>query len=129
MNNRPKLTLTRKNPGFALCLMCSGPAVWFAEYEPVDLTLCDGCYEAVKRYDEPDALDKAVTALRHQLGADDENFVCTDIDGVEHDLSPPGAVTTSPVSPRGRIIASMPAIGLTNWLKKALRLVARAPRR
>ena len=44
------------------------------------------------------ALDKAVTALRHQLGADDENyenFVCTDIDGVKHDLSPSGYYITS----------------------------------
>jgi hypothetical protein len=66
MNNRPKLTLTRKDPGFALCLMCGGPAVWFAEYEPVDLTLCDTCYETAMRDDEPDVFDKAVTALRQR---------------------------------------------------------------
>jgi hypothetical protein len=109
MNNRPKLTLTRKDPGFALCLMCGGPAVWFAEYEPVDLTLCDACYETATRDDEPDALDKAVTALRHQLGADDENFVCTDIDGVKHDLSPSGYyITSKPEGLLHRIHANYP---------------------
>ena len=45
------------------------------------------------------ALDKAVTALRHQLGFDVENFVCTDIDGVKHDLSPSGYYIVSE-SPR-----------------------------
>jgi hypothetical protein len=107
MNNRPKLTLTRKDPGFALCLMCGGPAVWFAEYEPVDLTLCDACYETATRDDEPDVFDKAVTALRHQLGADqDENFVCTDIDGVKRDLSE-GCyyITSKPQGPHHRIDA------------------------
>jgi hypothetical protein len=109
MNNRPKLALTRKDLGFALCLMCGGPAVWFAEYEPVDLTLCDACYETATRDDEPDALDKAVTALRHQLGADDENFVCTDIDGVKHDLSPSGYyITSKPEGLLHRIHANYP---------------------
>jgi hypothetical protein len=42
-----------------------------------------------------DRIDKAVTALRRHLGADDENFVCTDIDGAKHDLSPSGYYITS----------------------------------
>ena len=87
MSNCPKLTLTRIDPGPAPCLVCGEPAVWFAEYDgPVDLTLCDACYEVAKG--EPDDLDKAVTAMRDMLCADDEeSFICTDVDGVEHDLN------------------------------------------
>jgi hypothetical protein len=41
------------------------------------------------------ALDKAVAALQRQLGGADENLVCTDIDGVNQDLSPSGYYITS----------------------------------
>lgn len=88
MNIRPRVTLTRIDPGPAPCLMCGKPAVWFAEYQPVDLTLCDACYWAAKQDGEPDDLDKAEAAFHHQIGAEqDENFVCTDVDGARHDLS------------------------------------------
>ena len=40
-------------------------------------------------------LDRAVAALTRQIAADDKNFVCTDIDGVKHDLSPSGYYITS----------------------------------
>jgi hypothetical protein len=109
LNKRPKLALTRKGYGFALCLMCGGPAVWFAEYEPIDFTLCDACYETATRDDEPDDLDKAVAALKRQLGADEENFVCTDVDGVRHDLTPSGYyITSRPERVLHRILASYP---------------------
>ena len=63
------------------------------------------------------ALDKAVTALRHQLGfddenrlgANDENFLCTDIDGVKHDLRPAGYyITSEPEGLLHRIHANYP---------------------
>jgi hypothetical protein len=54
--------------------------------------------------------------VRKMLVADSDsaNFGCTDIDGAQHDLNHRGAVTISPAGPKGRFIASMPAIGPTS---------------
>ena len=54
--------------------------------------------------------------VRKMLVADNDSgsFVCTDIDGAQHNLEPPGNCYTSPASPRGRFIASVLAIGPTS---------------